>query len=91
MSKQIGIPQAEQEMAAMYFAMSNCAVLDLVSPGQRNIEQAYYHVSGIVESETGVSLNDEKKDWMKDCKKAKPEDYVAKEWERVKGNWDLPA
>ena len=84
----LGIQPNEQEAAAMYFAMSNCCALDLTM-GLKNIRQAYYQASGIVEMETGVSLDAEKRDWLEKCKKAKPKDYVATEWAEVKKNWVL--
>lgn len=83
-----GIPQTEQEQAAMYFTMSNCAVLELIPYGQKNLIQAYHYVNGIVESETGTSMDAEKRDWIKSCKKAKS-GYLVEEWEKVKINYNL--
>lgn len=86
MSKQFGIPQEEQASAAKYFAMSNSAVLDLTG-GHDDIHHAYNHADGIVQMETGYSLEEEMRDWLKECKKAKPGSYVAEEWSREKVNW----
>ena len=83
--KEKGIPENEIEIAAMYFAMSNCAVLELART--KNLKQEYYNVSGIMEQECGSGLDPERKSWLKDCKKASPTDYVATEWERVKKDW----
>ena len=83
-----GIPQEEQSFAAMYFAMSNAAVLELAN-GIEEIRYAYDHVSGVVEMETGCSLDEEKQYWLKECKKAKLGSYVAEEWSRVRANWKI--
>ena len=83
-----GIPKEEQQAAAMYFAMSNAAVLELAN-GIKDIKHAYNHTSGILEMETGCSLDEEMKDWLKECKRAKPGSYVHDEWNKVKVNWSF--
>lgn len=80
------IPLAEQEAAAKYFAMSNCAVLHLAQ-GFKNINTAYAIANDVVISETGASLDGERKSWLKEIKKGKGS-YVAEEWLRVKGDWN---
>ncbi len=86
--KQPGIEPNEQIPAAMHFAMSNAAVLELAN-GIQNVRDAYYYVSDIVESETGCSLNEEMKSWLKECKSAKPDSWLATEWNEKKVRWVL--
>jgi hypothetical protein len=86
MNKSLGIPQNEQNAAAKYFAMSNTAVLDLTG-GHDDLHHAYDYADSIVQMETGYSLEEERRDWLKECKKAKIGSYVAEEWSREKVNW----
>jgi len=79
------IKTEEQSAAAKYFAMSNCAVLHLCE-GIKNIDHAYSQADGIVMMETGVSLDDERRSWLKEIQKGKGS-YVAEEWDRVKSQW----
>lgn len=82
-----GIPIEEQEAAAKYFTLSNLAMLEVVR--SNNIHQAYREADDILASECGIGAGEEKRDWDKEVKKAKPGEYVATEWEKVKGKWDL--
>lgn len=74
------IPTTEIETASVYFTLSNMALLHLVN-NPKNLVNEYNTIDGIVQSETGYSLNDEFKYWKKEIKKAKLGDYVYDEWQ----------
>ena len=82
-TKAIKIEQNEMELAAKYFVLSNCALLDLVR-NPYNLLNEYSNVNGIVHGETGTSLDDELKYWQKEVKNAKQGEYVYQEWQTVR-------
>lgn len=80
------IPQAEIRPASMYFAMSNMAVLDLAPKGYP-LATAYQIVDGMVQSDTGESMEEERQDWENSIKKEKEGGYCFTEWNKVKSKW----
>ena len=84
------IPDGEKAAAAKYFALSNMALLDIKPyPNCKNLNQLYDYADGVCQSECGVGAEEERKDWEKTIKKAKPGDYVCEEWNLVKGNYEF--
>lgn len=80
------IPTNEANLASIYFTLSNMAILHLVN-NPKNLENEYYNIDGIVQSETGYGLKDELNYWKKAVKKAKKGDYVYEEWQNVKTSY----
>jgi hypothetical protein len=80
------IDLSERLSAAMYFTMSNTATLDLMPKGL-TIEQAYYHVDGIMEMECGVGLREELDSWKDMIKKG--DNYCYEEWDKVKNTLSI--
>ena len=87
LTKATGIPKEEWEAAAKWFTMSNMAALELVPRGMKDIHHAYNYVDGIMVMETGCSMRDEFRDWLKETKKSINNDYVTTEWAKQKVNW----
>jgi hypothetical protein len=84
-----GIPKGEMEAAAKWFSMSNMAALGIVPWGMRDIHQAYNYVNGVIQMETGCSMDKEYKMWLKEVKGSVNGDYVTSEWSRQKVNWKI--
>lgn len=74
------IPDEEKEIASIYFALSNMALLHLLQ-NPRNLVSEYHNINGIVWSETGYGIEPELREWVREVKKAKEGDYVYDEWQ----------
>lgn len=82
-----GIPQEEWEAAAMYFTVSNLALLHLAR-GNKNLHVLYAEANQVMLCEVGCSINLEYRDWYQEVKGAKAKDYVTQEWNKVRSSWE---
>lgn len=72
----------EQSMAAMYFALSDTAML---TQWDTQLSSAYHSACSVLEAECGVSLDDVYNEWLNTIRSG--DSYCRQEWNRVRGKY----
>lgn len=82
------INEDERGLAAMYFTLSNVAMLDWIDRAHGNIQQAYYQADSDMQNDAGCSLREELRDTEKSIKAG--DAYYFEEWEKVRSKYVQP-